>query len=103
MAAYFVAMNGDPVVESVDLAEVGNAVATTPAATPDLATGQTKALSPTLDNAPILHIKPLTSTNSTFLHLPKLLAKVTIKGSGAPRYRPDPSPKCHDHRPAFST
>ncbi|MGP5620005.1 hypothetical protein [Corynebacterium casei] len=37
MAAYLVAMNGDPVVESVDLAEACNAVATTPAATPDLA------------------------------------------------------------------
>lgn len=65
MTAYLVAMNSDPVVESVDLAEVGNAVATTPVATPDLVTGQTKALSPTLDNAPILHIMPLTSTNST--------------------------------------
>lgn len=67
MAAYLVAMNGDPVVESAELArEVANAVATTPAATPDLVTGQTKALSPTLDNAPILHITPLNCTNSTF-------------------------------------
>lgn len=37
LATYLVAMNGDPVVESVDLAEACNAVATTPAATPDLA------------------------------------------------------------------
>ena len=37
MAAYLVAMNGDPVVESVDLAEACNVEATTPAATPDLA------------------------------------------------------------------
>ena len=54
-------MNGD-----TNKPEACNAVDTTPAATPRLVAGQTKALSPTLDNAPILHIKPLTSTNSTF-------------------------------------
>lgn len=37
LATYLVAMNGDPVVESVDLAEACNVEATTPAATPDLA------------------------------------------------------------------
>lgn len=39
---------------------------TTPRGHPRPCKGQTKALSPTLDNAPILHITPLTSANSTF-------------------------------------
>lgn len=95
MAAYLVAMNGDPNKPEV--------AAATPTNYPRSVSALTYSrVVPTSHNAPILHIIAVTSANSTLLETCQRLAQL---GQFEAVARPDPDPtrphKCHNHRPAF--
>lgn len=87
MAAYLVAMNGDPNKPEV--------AAATPANYPRSVSAPTYSrVVPTSHNAPILHIIAVTSANSTLLETCQRLAQLgQFEAVARPKTNPNPEPK----------